>query len=59
VIRCDYRCLEPTGARCELDTEHRGPHRNGLLIWHDPPVIFVGGEPYLPPTDLVSDEPRL
>lgn len=35
--------LEP-GARCELDTGHDGRHRNGLLGWYDPPVLYVGEE---------------
>lgn len=41
-----YR-LEP-GAQCELDEGHPGEdpdrHRNGSLIWWDPPAIFVDGE---------------
>jgi hypothetical protein len=49
-VNCTYRCLTPDGAQCELEDAHAGPHRNGLLIWHDPPVIFVGGKPYEPPT---------
>jgi len=40
--------LEP-GAQCELAAGHDGPHRNGCLIWHDPPRIMVGGKPYEPP----------
>jgi hypothetical protein len=35
--------LEP-GAQCEHEEGHDGPHRNGLLVWHDPPAVFVGGE---------------
>jgi len=30
--------LEP-GARCELELEHAGPHRNGGLLWNAPPII--------------------
>lgn len=32
--------LEP-GAPCELAEGHDGPHRNGGLIWHDPPLYLV------------------
>jgi hypothetical protein len=31
------------GAQCELKHGHKGPHRNGCLIWHDPPLLVVGG----------------
>lgn len=40
--RYAYR-LEP-GAQCELELEHDGPHRNGGLIWHDPPIVYVADE---------------
>lgn len=55
-----YRyCLEPT-AQCELDHGHGDGtvdhdvarrHRNGELLWWDPPVVFVDGEPYIPSTE--------
>lgn len=35
--------LEP-GARCIRVAGHDGPHRTGHLIWHDPPIVFVGGK---------------
>lgn len=56
MIRCDYRCLAPDGAQCELAVDHQGPHRSGLLIWHDPPMLFVDGKPYVPPADPVFSE---
>lgn len=34
-----YRYLLDPGARCELDDGHPGPHRAGLLVWHDPPIV--------------------
>ena len=40
--------LEP-GAQCEHEADHDGPHRNGCLVWHDPPRIVVGGVPYEAP----------
>lgn len=33
--------LEP-GAQCELESGHIGPHRAGLLVWHDPPIVVRG-----------------
>ncbi len=36
--------LTTPGAQCELEHGHDGPHRNGLLVWHDPPAVYVGGE---------------
>lgn len=30
--------LEPS-AQCELSDGHDGPHRNGLLVWHAPPIV--------------------
>lgn len=45
--------LEPT-AQCELEAGHgegadeydvERRHRNGELVWWDPPIIMVGGEP--------------
>jgi len=39
-----YRHFLTPGARCELELGHDGPHRNGLLVWHDPAVLYVGGE---------------
>lgn len=55
MIRCGYRCLKPDGAQCEHDADHEGPHRNGLLVWHDPPIVFVGGEPVQPLTRAEVD----
>lgn len=46
--RCGKRCLSPDGARCELLAGHDGAHRNGGLIWHDPPLLLVGGKPVEP-----------
>jgi hypothetical protein len=43
-----YR-LEPT-ARCELELEHDGPHRNGGLIWHEPPLLLLDGAEVPPMT---------
>lgn len=48
---CSYTCLTPDGATCELEQGHEGPHRNGGLIWHDPPLLLVDGKPYVPPDD--------
>ncbi len=42
------------GPTCERADPHDGtnaPHRNGLLVWHDPPLILVAGEPVAPLTD--------
>ena len=42
------------GPVCQLADPHDGtnvPHRNGLLVWHDPPLILVAGEPVRPLTD--------
>jgi hypothetical protein len=46
-------CLSTcTGAHtipCALPAEHGGPHRSSpSLSWHDPPVVFVGGDLYEP-----------
>jgi hypothetical protein len=38
-----YAHLFEPGARCELDAGHEDRHKNGLLYWNDPPVLFVGG----------------
>lgn len=51
--------LEPT-AQCDLDQGHgdgtpdhdpERRHRNGLLLWWDPVVIYVDGDPHVAPTD--------
>lgn len=36
-----YRYYLLDGARCELDRGHPGPHRCGLLVWHDPPLVVL------------------
>ena len=39
-----YQHLLIPGAQCTLEDEHEGPHRDGGLIWHDPPKLVVGAE---------------
>jgi hypothetical protein len=31
--------------RCEQTPGHQGRHTNGLLVWHEPPLILVDGHP--------------
>jgi hypothetical protein len=38
-----HRHLLTPSAPCELEAGHAGPHRNGLLVWHAPPIV-VGRE---------------
>lgn len=38
-----YRHTFAPTVQCELERGHDGPHRNGGLVWHDPPLLFVGG----------------
>jgi hypothetical protein len=28
---------------CELEAGHAGVHRNGPLLWHEPPLVIVDG----------------
>jgi hypothetical protein len=30
---------------CDLTWGHAGLHRTNMLIWHEPPLLLVGGEP--------------
>lgn len=34
-----HRHLLTPSAPCELELGHAGPHRNGLLVWHAPPLV--------------------
>lgn len=46
------RCGDKTfGVACELDV-HAGRHRNGLLVWWNPPLLVLGGEVVDAPTGL-------
>jgi hypothetical protein len=40
-----YRHYGDPQAQCEHDAGHEGPHRNGSLVWHDPPVVIVVPKP--------------
>jgi hypothetical protein len=50
-----HKHLLKPGARCELDEGHEGKHRNGLLCWYDPPLLIVGGKPFVPTDDWEPD----
>ena len=36
-----YRYFLEPYSQCELEVGHAGPHRDGGLIWHDPPLIEI------------------
>lgn len=43
-LRCESAAPACTPAiGCELGLGHQELHRNGLLVWHDPVQILVGG----------------
>lgn len=40
-----FKHLLGKGAKCELADQHDPPHRNGTLLWHDPPLLLLDGKP--------------
>lgn len=42
-----YKYYDGHGARCELNVGHDPPHRCGLLLWYNPPLIVLGPAPEL------------
>lgn len=60
---CDSGGRPPTTRRCaasidqhitcELADGHHGRHTNGLLVWHEPPLILINGQP--PELDRETD----
>ncbi len=40
---CPYGHGSRRGPVCELPLGHEGPHRSGLLSWHDPPLFATPG----------------
>lgn len=50
-----YAHLLIPGAQCTLELDHAEPYRDGGLIWHDPPLLLVDGQPVSPLTRAESD----
>lgn len=51
-LRCPVELRLPPLIPCELVRGHAGAHRSGLLLWHEPPLVLIDGEP----VDLTDSE---
>lgn len=51
MTRCASTAPDDYRVGCELSAGHEGMHRSNMVVWNEPLVLFVGGEP----PDLNSD----
>ena len=44
-LSCPSTAHDDHRVHCQLEAGHEGLHRNNMVVWRDPQLLLVGGEP--------------